>query len=166
MSKLRVFLKYWLIVIAWMALIFTASSDTASFQRSSRILAPVVRWLFPHLPEDTVFEIVTFIRKCAHFSEYAILALLVWRGLRKPQKGDPRPWSWGTAGLAFLVVLTYAASDEIHQAFVPSRQASAVDVLLDSSGGFVALILFWAVVRLRGQPRQRRLESEGERSVA
>lgn len=77
-----------------MALIFSASSDTRSFARSSRILAPLLRWLFPHLPEDTVNLIVLIVRKGAHVTEYAVLALLFWRALRKPVKNDVRPPAW------------------------------------------------------------------------
>ena len=91
MHKLHPFLKYWLPVLLWMGLIFTASSDTHSFARSSRILAPLLHWLFPHLPEDTVNFIVLLARKGAHLTEYAILALLLWRALRKPVKNDARP---------------------------------------------------------------------------
>ena len=149
MSNLRVFFKYWLVVALWMGLIFSASSDRGSFQRSSRIIAPVIRWIWPSLPEDQVFEVVYFARKCAHFVEYAVLALLLWRALRKPQRGDKRPWSWKTAALALAIVVLYAATDEWHQSIVPSRQASAWDVLLDSSGAFAAIGVLWGYVGWR-----------------
>jgi VanZ family protein len=142
-------LKYWLIVVVWMAIIFSASSDTASFQHSSRILAPLIHWIYPSLPEASVFAIVTFLRKCAHFGEYAVLALLVWRAVRKPQRNDTRPWHWGATAMCLLVVVSYAATDEFHQRFVPSRQSSVVDVLIDSSGAVLALIFLWAVGRWR-----------------
>ena len=74
MLKPRPFLKYWLPVLAWMALIFTASNDENSFQHSSRILAPLLHWLFPQMPEDTVRFIVLIARKGAHLTEYAVLA--------------------------------------------------------------------------------------------
>src|SRR5258708_28576368 len=102
-----------------MAIIFSASSDTMSFQHSSRILAPIIHWLFPQLSEGTVFGIVFYIRKCAHLTEYAVLALLFWRALRKPVRRDPRPWRWSEARQAILLVGLYAASDEFHQLFVP-----------------------------------------------
>jgi len=92
--KFRIFLKYWLPVLIWMSLIFTASNDTRSFARSSRILAPLLHWLFPHLAGDTVNLIVLIARKGAHMTEYAVLALLLWRALRKPVKPDPRPPAW------------------------------------------------------------------------
>jgi VanZ family protein len=92
---------------------------------------------------------VLFIRKCAHLTEYAVLALLLWRALRKTHKDDVRPWHWSEAGLALAVTVLYAASDEFHQRFVSSRQASVWDVLLDSVGGALALVFCWAVAWLR-----------------
>ena len=149
MPKFRAFIKYWLPVLVWMVIIFSASSDTLSFQHSSRILAPIINWLFPQLSEETISAIVFFIRKCAHLTEYAVLALLFWRALRKPVRRDPRPWRWAEARLALLCVAIYAASDEFHQAFVPSRQASVWDVLLDTTGAVFALILLWGIGRVR-----------------
>jgi len=122
-----------------------------SFQRSSRILAPIIRWLFPHLPEETVSGIVFIIRKCAHLTEYAVLALLLWRAFRKPVRHDPRPWRWADARLAILCVGLYAASDEFHQLFVPHREGKVGDVLIDTSGGVAALLLLWAIGRLSRQ---------------
>jgi VanZ family protein len=146
--KLRAFIWYWLPVLLCMVLIFSASSDSASFSHSSRIIGPIVRWLFPHLSDQTVHAAVIFARKCAHLTEYGILALLLWRALRKPRKSEPRPWQWPHAGWALAITAIYAASDEFHQLFVASRQASVRDVLLDTAGGALALGLCWTVGRL------------------
>lgn len=132
-----------------MCLIFTASTDQASSQRSSRIIGPIVRWLFPHLADDTVQLIVFLVRKCAHVTEYAVLALLVWRALRMPVRNDPRPWQWREAFVALACVTLYATSDEIHQAFVPTRQGSVLDVLIDASGAALGLFTVWFVSRWR-----------------
>ena len=146
---MRVFLKYWLVVVLWFGLIFMASSDTGSAKRSSRIIGPIVHWLFPNLPEESVQEIIFYVRKAAHLTEFAILALLLWRAFRKPVKNDKRPWSWFEARNALLGVVIYAATDEIHQCFVPSRQGSVLDVLIDSSGGAIGLLALWAFGRWR-----------------
>lgn len=158
-SKARSFLKYWLPVLLWMVVIFSASDDANSFRRSSRILAPLLRWLFPHLTEETVNHIVTFARKCAHLTVYAILAFLVWRALRQPAKGDPRPWSWREAGWAILLVAIYAVTDEFHQHFVPGREASVLDVLLDTSGGAAGMVFVWILVQRCKYKRKIRAKS-------
>ena len=137
------FLRYWLPALFWMALVFTASSDAQSFHHSSIYFEPLVRWLFPRLSPAQVETIHHIFRKCCHLTEYAILAWLFWRAIRKPVRNDPRPWRWAEAGLALAIVFLFAASDELHQAFVPSRMAQISDVLVDTSGGAVALLLLW-----------------------
>ena len=147
-SKLKSFAKYWLPILIWMAVIFSASGDTKSTQHSSRILEPLIHWLFPNLAPDQIWPIVLIFRKCAHLTEYAVLAMLLWWALRSvsmPASG----WSWRLARHAWLMVVVYATTDEIHQAFVPNRQGSPWDVLIDSIGGAVGLLVLWALGRWR-----------------
>ena len=148
MPKLSAFLKYWLTVLIWMAVIFAASSDAHSFEHSSRILAPLLRWLFPQISEETVHLVVFLARKCAHLAEYAVLALLVWRALNQ-SKNNLTPWSWPKVGGTLLIVFLYAASDEFHQIFVPTRTPAIHDVVIDTIGGAAALLALWLVGRWR-----------------
>lgn len=150
-SKTRVFLKYWLPPIIWMALIFSASSDSKSFVHSSRIIAPLMHWLFPHASEDTVNTVVVVFRKCAHLSEYAVLAFLFWRALRRPEKIDSRPWSWRLAAYSVMLVAAYASTDEFHQLFVPTRHASIIDVMIDTTGAAIGMLALWALWICRGK---------------
>jgi len=147
--KLRPFFKYWLPVLMWMALIFSASADSHSYERSSLFVEPLLHWLFPQMPEAQVKAIHHVIRKCAHLTEYAVLALLLWRAVRKPMKNDPRPWIWREARLALLIVALYAASDEFHQSFVATRTALVSDVFVDTTGGAAGLLALWAFGRRR-----------------
>jgi VanZ family protein len=148
-SKAHRFLKYWLPVLLWMALIFSASSDRMSFQHSSRIIEPLVRWLVPNISDTSVHTVVVVARKAAHVTEYAILAVLVWRLVR--QLSSPRGSSgrWSDALRTLLIVILYAASDEFHQLFVPSREASVVDVAIDTSGAVLALLFIGVLARWR-----------------
>ncbi|PWU11289.1 MAG: hypothetical protein C5B50_23615 [Verrucomicrobia bacterium] len=133
-----------------MCLIFTASTGAGSFHNSSRILGPFLDWLFPAMSQDDVSHIVFLIRKCAHMTEYAMLAFLLWRAIRKPVRNDPRPWSWRQALVVVLLVFLYAASDEFHQRFVPTRDPSIRDVIIDTCGGtlgMLALWVFWKIQR-------------------
>lgn len=145
----RWFLKYWLPVLVWMAVIFTASSDTHSYEHSSRIIAPLLYWLFPHISANTVDWIVFIARKCAHLTEYSVFALLLWRAFRRPQKDKPRPWNWREACLVLLIVAAYAATDEFHQIFVPTRTPAVHDVIIDTLGGAAGLFLLWLIGRWR-----------------
>ncbi|MGA3267054.1 MAG: VanZ family protein [Verrucomicrobiota bacterium] len=149
MLDVRKFLKNWLPALVWMALIFTASADTKSYQHSSWLVEPLLRWLFPHMPEEEIQAIHHFLRKCAHSVEYAVLAALLWRALRNTVNRVLRPWDWRVAGLTLSLVFLYAASDEFHQIFVPTRTARVTDVLIDTAGGAAGLFIIWIIGRWR-----------------
>lgn len=101
-------------------------------------------------------DIHLVIRKCAHLTEYAILALLVWRALHQSKNNLPT-WSWPKVGCTLLVVFLYAASDEYHQSFVPTRTAQFSDVVIDISGAAIGLLALWLFKHWRKlfQPRQK-----------
>jgi VanZ family protein len=143
------FLKYWLPVLAWMTLIFLGSGDVLSSANTSRFLGPLLHWLFPGWSASTLADAIHILRKTGHVTEYGVLALLLWRALRRPVAGDPRPWSWGLARLTLLLAMCYAATDEFHQAFVPTREARVRDVMLDTCGAAAALLLLWLLGRWR-----------------
>ena len=65
---------------------------------------------------------------------------------------DAPPWRWSEAGLVLALVALYAASDEFHQTFVPSRQGCVRDVLLDTPARFPALLVgvFFSVAERLG----------------
>jgi VanZ family protein len=77
----------------------------------------------------------TILRKGAHLTEYAVLGGLLYRAL-------------GREPLALAVGIAYAATDELHQYFVPGRHASPVDVAIDAVG-VAAGMLVWLRVRER-----------------
>jgi VanZ family protein len=126
-----------------MIVIFSFSSDGKSYVHSSALFEPLMRWLFPHISPEAMATAHHLFRKTCHLSEYGVLALLLWRAVRKPVPDDPRPWNWKEAAFALTVVFAYAATDEFHQVFVPTRTAMVSDVFVDSSGGAVALALLW-----------------------
>ncbi|MEJ0088912.1 MAG: VanZ family protein [Limisphaerales bacterium] len=147
MSKLRAFLFYWLPVLVWMMVIFSASGDMHSAEHSSRFVEPLLHWLFPHMSQINVDKIHYIIRKCGHLTEYALLALLVWRALHLTKNKLPR-WSWPKVGGTLLVVFLFAASDEVHQSFVPTRTAQVSDVFIDMAGSALGLLFLWFVHRI------------------
>jgi len=137
--------KPWMPVILWMGFIFAMSSSLGSSANSSRILEPLVRLIMPDATPEQ-FEFVHFIvRKLGHLSEYAVLALLVFRALKLTLRSPLGKFSWRTASLALLITTAYAATDEWHQSFVPGRTPAIGDVMIDSSGGLLSLliVLFW-----------------------
>ena len=126
------FLSRYLPLVIWLAFISYASSDSFSANNTSRIIGPLVLWLFPNTSPETMATIHFITRKIAHFTEYAILGFLAARAFR--------PWPrWFL--ISALLVVVYALIDEYHQSFVPSRTASIFDSLIDMAGGITALIL-------------------------
>jgi len=129
------FWRAWLAVALWTAFVWTLSSDGFSAGSTARWIGPIVRWFFPGISKET-FELIHFaIRKTAHLSEYAVLALLTLRALRR---GTPRP-AGHSALLALAFVVAVASADELHQARSRVRTGSRSDVALDSAGGAAAL---------------------------
>ena len=149
-SLLSLFLRYWLPVLLWCALIFGLSTDAGSSRRTSRIIGPILRWLNPDISDEAIRRVQYGFRKTAHMAGYAVLALLVWRARRKPARDDRRPWNWREAGLAFAFAAAFAMSDEFHQALVPSRQGRVSDVFLDALGAALGLLALRACGRWRG----------------
>jgi VanZ family protein len=126
----------WWPAIAWAAFIFLMSTDTFSAYHTGSILEPIIRWFAPSLSQDQVDLIHYIIRKCAHFTEYFIFGLFLFRAVRGAQKG----WRWTWALSAWFLAACYSGLDEIHQAFIASRTASPYDSLIDSIGAFFAMI--------------------------
>ncbi len=147
-AKLRILLKYWLPPLAWMTVIFSASGDIKSYQHSSSLFEPLLHWLFPAMSPEHIDAIHYLFRKVCHLTEYALLALLLWRAIRQPQKADARPWRWPEGGLALALVFLYSATDELHQVFVPTRTGLVSDVFIDTTGGAIGLLLLWGTGKL------------------
>ena len=136
--KVPLLVSKWMPVFAWMLLIFAGSSDALSAEHTSRFIVPFLRWLDPQISIATIATVHFTLRKLGHFSEYAILASLLLRGLR----GTFREGRSGFLALAaFFIAAGFAASDEFHQSFVPTRTASARDVLIDCLGALFAVAL-------------------------
>jgi len=142
-SKFGIFIKYWLPTLLWMALIFSASADSHSSEHSSLLFLPFLHWLDPNISDEMADKLHHLFRKCAHLTEYALLALLVLRSLNNTvRKGLPF-WSWRRFGVVVGMVFLYASTDEFHQAFVPTRTPAFMDVLIDTAGGTAGLLLAW-----------------------
>ena len=149
MSKLKSFAKFWLPVVLWAVLIFSASGDKKSVHHSSRIIEPLVRWLIPDISDEAVRTTVLVVRKCAHVTEFAIFALLLWRAARATIYKQSAGWSRKATVFAITGAVLFAISDEVHQSYVPGRQGAAMDVLIDSLGVAGGLFCLWLVGRWR-----------------
>ncbi len=136
----------WLPVLLWAGVIFFFSTGKFSATNTSSVLEPLLNWLFPTISMKTIVAINFTIRKFGHWSEYFIFAVLLRHALRdEARKNSTVHQVIWTLAIVFL----YAASDEFHQSFVPSRTASLDDVAIDFFGGACGSVWFF----LRDKPR-------------
>jgi VanZ family protein len=120
-----------------MAVISYASTGGFSAMNTSRIIGPLLLWLFPHTSPESLALVHFAIRKAAHFGEYCLLGLLSARAFRKSSHMVLRR-HWFL--IALLLIAVYALLDEYHQSFVASRTGSIYDSFIDMAGGLTALI--------------------------
>ena len=135
------------LALAWMCVIFAFSAQTkeessaVSESFSYRVVNTTGLLLHLNLDEEQIREMANaierFVRKGAHMTEYAILAILLCVWISRWQISRLR-MACIAAGLAMF----YACSDEFHQLFVAGRAGKVSDVLIDSAGAVLGLALF------------------------
>lgn len=127
--KKHVFL---ILALAWTAMIFGFSLQSANESNvSSNFVLDLLATYFPVLKEPQVMMMaIVAIRKLAHFTEYAILGLLVAKAQRDT--------TWDKLLLLGCLV---PIIDETIQIFVPGRSGSPVDMLIDLSGYMAGLLI-------------------------
>ena len=136
-------LKAWIAAILWLFLIAIESSTLLSAHNTSRVLYPLMHFLFGM--DSDHFEVWHFfIRKSGHVVGYAILSILLFRAWRAtlPAMNDAE-WTPRWATIAILGTALVASLDEWHQSFLPSRTGRRQDVVLDTCAGIAAQILIF-----------------------
>jgi len=133
-------LKYWAPPIIWMSVIFWFSTDIFSGDNTGSLLRKVISFIYPGATRELFDSIHFYVRKSGHFTEYAVLALLLFRAFRS---GAGARWRRGWALSSLLVAFLYASLDEYHQTFTRHRTGSIYDSLIDTSGAATALVLLW-----------------------
>lgn len=118
-------LTLWLPPVAYMALIFYMSSRPA--------------------PERLLPEIWN-IDKVVHFIEYGILGILWFRVLKTVGVNNEQ-----IIFVSFAIAFLYGISDEMHQYFVPERNASVLDAVADGLGGWTGIWLYKGVFNASGK---------------
>jgi VanZ family protein len=142
-SNMKKIIK-WVLLIAWMIVIFMFSSQPAEVSdEKSRLVIQIFNAIGLNL-DSVLGELANFVvRKAAHFTEYFILALLIFNVIGEEFKLKQ------ALLLSIVVVFLYACSDEFHQVFVPGREGKLRDVLIDTSGGAVAMgvVYIWKQIK-------------------
>ncbi len=93
-----------------------------------------------HISQNTVVDFVA--HKSVHIFEYAVLFTLSYKAFNK------------NALIAFLYVLIYASTDELHQTLIPGRTGRVRDVFVDVIGGGMGYLIIWKFIQ-RVPPKLR-----------
>jgi VanZ family protein len=139
----------WLLVLAFIGVILLLGSGEFSAHSKSRFVIRTILYFFPDFPPGELWRAYLVIRKLAHVTEYAVLALLSFRAMWVTFESVLARLAAGTLVLAVAVAIV----DETRQAFSSVRTGSPIDVLLDASGAVMAIGA--AVLYLRWQQRRR-----------
>ncbi len=116
-TKTKNVILYWLPLILYCLMIFIQSSKPS----------------FKHLPDIQYFD------KFLHFVAYALLGILFFRALRTLRLKESRQL---LILFSILCATLYGISDEIHQYFVPFREASFWDVMANTLGGGFGVYIY------------------------
>jgi len=142
-------LKAWIAAILWLILIAIESTALLSSQNTSRILYPLLHYMFGMDWND--FDVWHFyIRKSGHVIGYAMLSFLLFRAWRATLRATSNAqWTLRWAAIAIVGTALVASLDEWHQSFIPSRSGRWQDVVLDTCAGIAAQILIFLWWKLR-----------------
>lgn len=134
------------LIILWMIIIFLFSNQPAddSTKLSDGFISRTIGNIYKITHKETTEEKLTEIkekythitRKAAHFTIYLILGLLVGTLLKEYNIETKKIILYGV-----LICMLYAITDEIHQIFIPGRSGEIKDVLIDTSGSTVGIII-------------------------
>ena len=157
-TKLSLLILYWLPVILLMLVMFFASSQPYEKQDVRPLLGKVVSEKFVKEKfSNTKFYydghevsirskgvpgfIEFFVRKAAHLTEYGLLGFLLLRGFFSTTNLKRKV----AAITALFISIVYACTDELHQMYTIHRTPLFADVVLDSVGALLGILLFCAV---------------------
>lgn len=124
-------------IVYCMAIFITTASPASTGGNTMELIAD-----FLHLSEEQAAIVNVIFRKSVHLTAFGVLAILFYNSFQ----------SW-RFGLAWLCTTLYAATDEIHQAFLPDRTGTIIDVGIDSIGALLALLIvkIIAIMRLKNK---------------
>lgn len=146
---------YAILCIIWMLVIFWFSAQVADdSQEMSDFFVHLLDAVFSLdiMRNEIIRDMTSFlVRKAAHMSEYAVLAILFGLTIREYKK---EPWLLP----ALAATAAYAATDEFHQLFVPGRSGQLKDVLIDTAGGALGLVLLALILYLKRTRKMKETE--------
>lgn len=141
------------LAIMWMCIIFAFSAQTkeesgaVSNSFTYQLVSNTRTFFNLDLSDARVKEIADaiegFVRKAAHMTEYGVLSVLIFIWIGQWEMSLLRHGATAAGAAA-----VYAATDEIHQLFVPGRSGRFTDVCIDSAGAVLGVVVFVLIVKL------------------
>ena len=156
---------WFILVIIWMSVIFSFSAKEAeeSTEESTnfgRIVCSIFVPGYDNLTDDEQYELAKDIeypiRKCAHAAEYMLLGLLLAGALYV--SSNSKMWN---VLLPFCIGSVYSVTDELHQFFVPGRSCRFTDILIDSFGIIVGVVIYYKITKVCSSYFMRRKSQTG-----
>ena len=131
-----------ILLILWMGLIFSFSNQTgtSSSSLSTKVLTRIAITIDKDMTDEEIDEFVDkysfIIRKVAHLTIYFVLGILAYINLREYMRVTP-----ALVIYSIIFCLVYASTDEIHQLLVNGRSGNIYDVILDTCGSTLAILI-------------------------
>ena len=141
MVKNKKTLISWILVVIWMGVIFSFSQSNSykSSSESRKIVIKIVDVVeknkTPKEKELIVDKVHIPFRKFAHGFEFAILSILLIIALNNSKINK-------IYLLSFLISFLYAMTDEYHQTLINGRSGEIRDILIDTSGALIGIIIY------------------------
>jgi VanZ family protein len=154
----RWWLGVWMPVALAIGVICVESTETMSAQNTSSWLRPIFESLFGAISDHTWALFHHYLRKTGHFVGYGTVCLTFLRAwlhmLGRRGRMGLLAWRLESCILAIFSTAIVASCDEFHQTFLPGRNGTPVDVLLDSAGASVFCLLVWLICWSRRPPQE------------
>jgi VanZ family protein len=145
----RWWFSVWAPVAIAIAVICMESTGTFSAQNTSSWLRPIAEHWFGAIKDSTWEAFHHCLRKTGHFVGYGTVGFTFLRAwLHTLDRRGPTellPFRLESSILAIFSTAIVASCDEFHQSFLPNRNGTPVDVLLDTAGASVLCLLVWLV---------------------
>lgn len=138
---------FWTLTLSIMYIAFCFSSETAA--ESEQVSQGVLDIIIEHLGNVISHHML---RKIAHFSEYAALGFCMGGAIYFT-------FNKNKFYISLIPCVIYAASDEIHQLFVPERSCEFLDVIIDSCGSSLGILIFMLILLIINRIKSKKAQS-------
>ena len=141
MKKTTIRIILIILILLWMYIVFGFSGQNG--EESSGISFKISMLLTKN-NEDIAKTIEPYVRKIAHFSEYAVGGILIFLLLLTFEKISPITRNI----LSIVITIIYAISDEVHQLYIPGREGKIVDVYIDTLGIITGILFINIIIKI------------------